>query len=124
MLLFLIRSESPIAIHIPVFRKQLVRFARVHLKAIDVRAITAIPYKYLRVLVVHELVGRQCDVFCVLDQNPPIQIIEDDVVSGETLRGSTAPAHAGKEVFIHDVMHYGAIRGLLRKIYSAIFITK
>src|SRR5436309_15245359 len=101
---FLIRSESSIAIHIPVFRNQLVRFVRTDLKAIDVRAITAIPYKYLRLLVVYELVRRQYDVFCVLDQNPPIQIIEDDVVSGETLHGSTARANACKEVFIHDVM--------------------
>src|SRR5437016_12955764 len=63
-------------------------------------------------------------MFCVLDQNPPIQIIEHDVVSAHTVLGATAPAHARKEVFIHDIMNYRAVQGLLGEIYAAVFITK
>ena len=63
-------------------------------------------------------------MLCVLDQNSPIQIIENDVVSGETVLGVTTPADTPKKVFIHDIMNYRTVEGLLREIYSTIFITE
>src|SRR5438128_2401805 len=63
-------------------------------------------------------------MFRLLDQNTPVQIIEDDVVRGETVPGATAPTDACKQIVIGGVMNCGTVQGLLGKIYTTVFIPK